>query len=350
MQRRDFCRYLGVCGLAACSGGLTGCARLLDWSEASRGEGVVRREFRAGEAARVADGPSSVATTPAEATVSVEPSAGAQNPPATCPDLAVISGDDPAANVRAAIEALGGMAAFVKRGHTVAIKPNMLTARAPEYAVTTNPQVVAALVTMAYEAGAKDVVVFDRPTAPPRNVYEVSGIAAAVNAVDGRMKILSDRDFERIEIPEGRLLTSWPLAVPAFDADVFINVPIAKTHGLAGLTMSMKNLMGIMGSTRGLIHQDFHVKIVDVNTLVRPHLVVLDACRILTAHGPSGGDLRDVRQTRQVIAGTNQASVDAYGTTLFGMRPTDLAYLRNAGARGIGEIDLGRLVIEKGRA
>ena len=348
MERRDFCRFVGVCGIAACTGGLTGCARLLDWSETSRGEGVVHRTFGAAEPT-----PTAGATATADATGSAEatePRAPAEPTPQPTPDLAVFTGDDPAANVRAAVEALGGMGAFVKRGQTVAIKPNMLTARAPEYAVTTNPDVVAALVTLAFEAGARDVVVFDRPTAPPRNVYEVSGIADAVKSAGGRMKILYDRDFERIEIPEGRVLTSWPFAVPAFDADVFINVPIAKTHGLAGLTMSIKNLMGIMGSTRGLIHQDFSQKIVDVNTLVRPHLVVLDAYRILTAHGPSGGNLSDVKQTRQVIIGTNQASVDAYGTTLFGMKPTDLTYLKVAGARGIGEIDLEKLLIEKGVA
>ena len=93
---------------------------------------------------------------------------------------------------------------------------------------------------------------FDNPTAPPRQAYEVSGIAAAVDKVDGRMKVLSDRDFELIEIPEGRALTEWPLVTDVFEADIFINVPIAKTHGLAGLTLAMKNLMGIMGGRRGL--------------------------------------------------------------------------------------------------
>jgi uncharacterized protein (DUF362 family) len=331
-----------------CAGSLTGCARLLDWSEASRGGNAVSRTFRAGESSQT---PAATATVEATGSANASAATAPVEPaPPPKPDLAVFQGNDPAANVRAAIEALGGMGAFVKRGQQVAIKPNMLTARAPQYAVTTNPTVVATLVKMAFEAGARDVVVFDRPTAPPRNVYEVSGIAAAVEAAGGRMKVLLDRDFERIEIPKGRLLTSWPLAVPAFEADVFINVPIAKTHGLAVLTMSMKNLMGIMGSTRGLIHQEFDQKIVDVNSLVRPHLVVLDAFRILTDHGPSGGDLRDVKQTRQVIVGTNQASVDAYGTTLFGMKPADLTYLRRAAAQGIGEIDLAKLTIAKGRA
>ncbi len=337
MERRDFCRYLGICGLAACTGGLSGCARLLDWSESQRGEGAASRTFRAGEPT-----PATEATRAAESSAATAPSRPAAP---VVPDLAVYRGEDPAANVRAALAALGGMERFVKRGARVAIKPNILTARAPEYAATTNPTVVATLVTLAYEAGARDVVVFDRPTAPPRNAYEVSGIAAAVETADGRMKVLGDSDFERIRIPEGKILTSWPLAVPAFDADVFINVPIAKTHGMAGLTMSMKNLMGIMGSTRGLIHQDFDQKIVDVNSLVKPHLVVLDATRILVRNGPSGGSLTDVRRPGALIAGTVQASVDAYGTTLFGMKPTDLTYLVRAAEQGQGVIDLDKLDI-----
>jgi uncharacterized protein (DUF362 family) len=117
---------------------------------------------------------------------------------------------------------------------------------------------------------------------------------------------------------------------------------------MAGLTMSMKNLMGIMGSTRGLIHQDFDQKIVDVNSLVKPTLVVLDAYRILTANGPSGGDLADVKETRTVVVGTSQVSVDAYGTGLFGMAPTDLAYLTRAAEQGLGTIDLTKLNVVEG--
>lgn len=266
------------------------------------------------------------------------------------PDIALWRGSDPAANVRAAIEALGGMAAFVSRGDRVAIKPNLLTAREPQYAATTNPDVVGALVLLAYEAGADDVVVFDNPTAPPRNAYDVTGMAQAVQRAGGRMKVLADRDFEQVEIPDGEALTSWPLVTEVFDADVFINVPIAKTHGLAGLTMAMKNLMGVMGGSRGLIHQSFDQKIVDVNTLVKPHLVVLDAYRMLVANGPTGGSLSDVREAKTIVAGTNQASVDAVGTTLFGRTPSEYGWLRLASERGIGEIDVDKIMVAEGTA
>ena len=338
MERREFCRFLGVCGLAACAGGLTGCARALQWSDAQHAS-IVTREF--GTAPPPAE-------TTASATATGSPNAtGTAGSPATLPDLAVTTGNDPAANTRLAVELLGGMSRFVKPGARVVVKPNILTAREPQYGVTTNPAAVAAVVTMCWDAGAKSVTVLDRPTAPPRQAYTVSGIQEAVRKAGGDMKVLSDRDFERIAIPEGLVLSSWPLLVDVFEADVTINMPCAKTHGLAGLTLSMKNLMGVMGSQRGLIHQEFTQKIVDVNTLIKPQLIVLDAYRLLFRNGPTGGGLQDVKMGRTCVAGTNQVSVDAYGATLFGMQASDLDYVTRAAEQGLGVADLDKLTIEK---
>ena len=340
VDRRDFCRFIGICGLAACSGGLSGCARALQWSDAQHQQ-VVHRSFGGTP-------PSAAASGSAEATRSGEATgATAQPTVATFPDLAVATGNDPAANTRLAVTMLGGMGRFVKRGSSVVIKPNILTAREPQYGVTTNPDAVAAAVKMCWDAGAKSVTVLDRPTGPTLQAYTVSGIKAATQSAGGDMKALSDRDFERIAIPKGKLLTSWPLLTDIFDADVVINMPCAKTHGLAGLTLSMKNLMGTMGGTRGLIHQEFAQKIVDVNSLIKPQLVILDAYRLLIRNGPTGGGLQDVRMGRTCVAGTDQISVDAYGTTLFGMKPADLDYVTLAAEQGLGVADLSKLRVEK---
>ena len=331
MERREFCRFLGICGLAACAGGLSGCAKAFQWSDSQHAT-TVTREF--GLAA-----PSTVATGSAEVTT-----AGGQAP---APDIAVTTGNDPAANTRLAVEMLGGMGRFVQRGAHVVIKPNIVVAREPVYGVTTNPAAVGAVVKMCWEAGAASVTVFDRPTAPALQAYTVSGIMKAVQEAGAEMKVLSDRDFERIAIPKGLVLSSWPLLTDVFDADVMISMPCAKTHGGAGLTLSMKNLFGIMGGTRGLLHQDLMQKIVDVNTLVKPQLVVLDAFRLLFRNGPTGGGLQDVKPGRTCVAGTSQVSVDAFGSSLFGMGPTDLAYVKLAAEQGLGVADLARLRIEK---
>jgi uncharacterized protein (DUF362 family) len=332
VERREFCRFLGACGLVACTQGLSGCARALQWSEAQHAS-VETRTFGGAP--------------PASATTGSAAATSALAGQLAGPDLAVTTGDDPAANTRLAVEILGGMGRFVKRSAHVVIKPNIVVAREPKYGVTTNPAAVAAVVKMAWDAGAASVTVFDRPTDPTLQAYTVSGIKKAVQDAGAEMKVLSDRDFERIAIPAGLVLKSSPMLTDIFDADVMINMPCAKTHGMAGLTLSMKNLMGILGGTRGLMHQEFSQKIVDVNTLVRPQLVILDAYRLLFRNGPTGGGMQDVKLGRTCVAGTSQVSVDAYGATLFGMKPMDLEYVKIGSEQGLGVADMERLVIEK---
>ena len=339
IDRRDFVKAAAIAAAAAGVPTLSGCARLLTWSES---------RHAAPEPRRVGMAPSVEPTEAAETTGAAE--ATTAPAPPSYPDLGVLHGDDPADNARQAVALLGGMERFVKKGDAVIVKPNILTAKEPIYGVTTSPAVVAAIVKMCWEAGAGSVTVLDNPTAPPRQAYAVSGIARAVDKVDGRMKVLTARDFDLVEFPEGRALTEWPLVSDIFDADVFINVPCAKTHGLAGLTLSMKNLMGICGGTRGRIHQSFDQKIVDLNALVRPHLTVLDATRLLVRNGPSGGSLADVRPGDTVVAGTNQVSVDAYGATLFGRKASNLSYVTLAAEQDLGEADLDKLEIEERRA
>lgn len=329
MNRRQFLARLSTLLLAAAASASAGCSRLLEWS--SRQTGAASRDVKP------------LAT-------SSEPASVPATPSAPHPDLAVVKGKDAARNVEAALKDLGGIERFVKRGAKVVIKPNLLVARTPEQAVTTNPELVGAVVALCLRAGASDVVVLDRSMDPVNQVLELSRIAAATTAAGGRVKILTDRNFENTRIPRGRLLREWPLVTDVFDADVFINMPIAKHHGMAGLTMAMKNLMGIMGGARSQMHIDFDQKIVDLNTLVRPHLVILDAYRILVRNGPGGGDLADVEHPKTVVAGTSQVAIDAYGTTFFGMHPSDLPYLVNAAEQGLGEIDLAKLKISKGRA
>lgn len=350
-DRREFLRMVGAGALVAGAAPWTaGCGRLLDWS--TRQSTATRRQMAdspatTGASSTVPGKGYATSTTTAETTTAGATTGVTRGPG---PDLVVIQGPDPVENVRRAVEALGGMGLFVERGAKVVLKPNVLTGRAPEYAVTTNPFVMAGLTRLCLEAGAASVTALDRPTSSARPAFSESGIAQAVEDAGGTLKYLSDRNFEKVEIPQGRILHSWPLVTDVFEADCFINVPIAKTHGLAGLTMAMKNLMGIMGGSRGIIHVDFFQKIVDLNTLVRPHLVVLDATRILMSNGPTGGNLADVKQLNTIVAGVNQASVDAYGATLFGRRPTDVDYLVKAQEQGLGEIDLAKLTIVRQQA
>jgi len=262
------------------------------------------------------------------------------------PYLAVAIGNSPAGITKAAIDAFGGMKKFVSRGDIVVVKPNIAWDRLPEQAANTNPEVAAEVVRLCYEAGAKKVRVFDRTVNDPRRCYVQSGIAGAVKTMGAEVVFTDERKFRKMKI-NGEAMKEWPLYTEIFEADKVINVPIAKHHGLARITMSMKNWMGIMGNRRNQIHQKLDQCLADLSTVIKPTLTVLDAVRILTANGPQGGNLADVKKTDTVIVGTDQVAVDSYGATLFGMQGRDLGYVRLAAAAGLGRMDIEKMKIIK---
>jgi len=261
-------------------------------------------------------------------------------------DLVVVRNGPPTPMVRKAIGSLGGISRFVKRGDVVVVKPNMSWDRTPELAATTNPEVVAEIVRMCLEAGATQVKVFDRTCNEPRRCYRHSGIQEAVEKAGGKVFHVHRKGFKQISIPQGELLKSWKFYQDALECDVLINVPIAKHHSLARLSMGIKNLMGLLGGNRGLLHPQFDRKIVDINTVLRPHLTILDAVRILVRNGPQGGNPADVKKLDTIVVGTDPVAVDSYGATLFGLKPEDLGYIKIAHQRGLGKMDLAKLKIE----
>lgn len=261
-------------------------------------------------------------------------------------DLTVVHGSSPARITRAAVNALGGMKSFISRGDIVVIKPNIAWDRTPEQAANTNPEVVAEIVKMCFESGAKKVKIFDRTVNDPRRCYVQSGIADAVKPLGAETSYVDDRKFKDMNI-KGEVIKSWPLYTDIFEADKVINIPIAKHHGLAKLTMSIKNWMGIMGGSRSQIHQRLDMSLADLALAVKPTLTVLDAVRILTGNGPQGGNPADVKKTDTVIAGIDQVAIDSYGATLFGMKGSDLGYVRIADKMGIGKMDISKLKIKK---
>jgi len=262
------------------------------------------------------------------------------------PDLVVAHGASPEQIVKAAIDAMGGIKSFISRGDVVVIKPNIGWDRTPEQAGNTNPEVVAAMVKLCFEAGAKKVRVFDRPVNDPRRCYVQSGIAAAAGALGANVDYVDERKFKDMEI-KGETLKSWPLYTELFEADKVINIPIAKHHGLAKLTMSMKNWMGVMGGQRRQIHQKLDDSLVDLAMKIKPTLTILDAVRILTANGPQGGSLADVKKLDTVIVGVDQVAIDSYGATLFGMKGSDLGYVTRGHKLGLGRMDLNKMTIKK---
>jgi uncharacterized protein (DUF362 family) len=301
------------------------------------------------------------ATTPPTAASTSSSAPTPTNPPATATAaqpastegayLAVARGQDPgpAELTRRAIAAVGGIERYVKQGADVIIKPNICNAyHGPEYASTTNPEVVAAIVALCLGAGAGRVRVMDYPFGgTAQNAYQTSGIAQAVEAAGGQMELMNSLKYQAVEIPNAQALSKTEIYADILNADVIINVPIAKHHSMATLTLGLKNLMGVV-LDRGALHASgLPQSIVDLATVVRPQLTVIDATRILVANGPTGGNLDDVKQMDTIIAGADVVAADAYAATLFGMTGADVAYITMANERSLGAMDLGSIRIEE---
>lgn len=268
--------------------------------------------------------------------------------PQPAPDLVVARSGEPEDMVRRAIAALGGMERFVPRDASVIIKPNICVAyHTYEYAATTNPWVVGALVKLCLEAGARAVRVMDYPFGgSAEEAYAVSGIAEQVKAAGGEMIVMPRLKFVPTDIPQAQSLMQSAVYDDALKADVLIDVPIAKNHGLARLTLGMKNLMGLIRD-RQAVHGDMGQRLADLTGLFRPQLTVIDAVRMLMANGPTGGNLNDVKQMNTIVAGPDIVAADSYAATLFNMQPEELSYIQAGAQRGLGRSDLKNLRIEE---
>lgn len=259
------------------------------------------------------------------------------------PPLAVRKGKEIPALVRQTIAALGGMERFVKTGETVVVKPNIGWDRSPETGANTHPLVVRTVVELCLEAGAKQVQVFDRTCNDPRRCYVTSGIQEAVESLrSDRVQVehMDRRGWQELDITDGVELKRWSFYRPALEADRFINLPVAKQHSISVLTMGMKNVMGVIGGNRGMLHQRIDEALCDINRVIHSDLTIVDATRILVANGPQGGSLDDVRQLDTLIASPDIVAADSYAATLFGKQPLEIPTLAAAARRGLGTTDL----------
>jgi uncharacterized protein (DUF362 family) len=253
------------------------------------------------------------------------------------PEMVVAQGESPEALVRRAIDELGGIRRFIARGDVVLVKPNIGWDRAPEQAANTNPAVVAEVVRLCQDAGARRIVVTDVSCNDPRVCFERSGIAAAARAAGADVVLPDERRFRQVNLG-GEVLTAWPVLEPFLAADKIINVPIAKHHSLTGCTLGMKNFYGIIGGQRSRLHQRIHESLVDLTAFARPTLTVVDAYRVLMRGGPTGGSLADVEAKKTILAGTDPVALDSYAAKAWwDLDHQRLPFLRIAQARGLGK-------------
>ena len=266
------------------------------------------------------------------------------------PDLALAEGD-PGPATRKAVALLGGMKRFVKPGDKVVIKPNMSFSSEVERASNTHPVVVRELAAMCKEADAGRVRVLDHPLRGPELCIE--GIKKACSLIDDDMVygLNRSRFFKPARIPDGEQMKETDVMQDVLEADVLIAAPVAKSHGSAGVSLSMKGMMGLIWD-RGIMHSryDLQASIVDLASLLKPQLVVVDATRVLSTNGPSGPG--KVLDGRTVIASTDMVAADAKTVEMFEWygRKFDarqVKHIRLAHERGLGRMDVENLKVKQ---
>lgn len=270
-------------------------------------------------------------------------------------DLVSISGE-PIAATKKALEAIGGIPRFVKRGERVILKPNMSFPRTPEFSATTHPSVVATVAQACIEAGAQQVLILDHTLHRAELCLERSGIREACKSLSGvHVLALQERKFFReIKIPQGKVLERVEVVKELLDSHVLINIPVAKSHSATGVSLGLKGLMGLIWD-RESFHSRYNINqaIADLGTVIKPHLTILDATRALVSGGPNGPG--EVKKTNLIVAGIDPVAVDSYGVSLVpwygqNFKGRQVEHLLAAHQRGMGKIDIEQLNILKEKA
>ncbi len=270
------------------------------------------------------------------------------------PDLVEVGGTDVPAMVKAAVDALGGIGKFVRAGDYVVLKPNAGFANPAAWGSTTNPDVVVAVAKMCLDAKAKQVLVVEFPQAKGEKCLERCGLTAALAAVPAvKVKVLTGAasEYQKTEIKDAVALKSVELSKAFLSADVFINLPVAKHHFQAGVSLGLKNFMGLIRD-RQAFHTtlDIQQAIADLGRACKPQLTLLDATRALITNGPAGPG--ETVTPNKIVAGRAVASVDAYALTLarFSQKqltPADVKHIELASKAGLGAIELDKLAVKK---
>jgi uncharacterized protein (DUF362 family) len=255
-------------------------------------------------------------------------------------EVGIVTGTDIEKAVSAVLDLVGGIRRYVKPGSIVTVKPNIGFNQPPEMKATTDPLIVRTVIHLCFQAGASKVWLFDRSTGNSRLSYVTSGIAKAAEEAGASVIPVDDvstKTYKTMSVRDGLVLKETMVVKQALESDVFINLPVAKNHGSSILTLGMKNLMGITGDNRSRWHWQLHESITDINTIVKSHLVLIDATYLMLRNGPTGGSRDYLKRMDTLIASSNVIAADTEGAKLFGKTPKDVPHIAFGEKQGVGK-------------
>lgn len=243
--------------------------------------------------------------------------------------------------VKRSIDLIGGIEAFVSPDMKVLLKPNLLSARLPEDAVDTHPEVVRAVIRLVKGAGGVPFI-GDSPAGYGKNIEEIFEKSG--------MKKVSDEEGIRLEtFTASKLINGIPIARQIFDSDRVISIPKFKTHTITVLTAAVKNMFGsVVGLYKAECHsrspkeEDFSGIVAKVYSITKPHLTVIDGVIAMEGDGPSSGI---IRKMGLIMAGEDAVAIDSCLAKIMGLAPLDILVTKEAYEANLGEADLARIEV-----
>jgi len=255
--------------------------------------------------------------------------------------VAVVKGREPRLMVRRALEMIDA-GRVVSPEDKVLVKPNCVVPKPPSTGVTTDSRVVEGVIEFLRDNGAQDVIIGEGGNRHTERAFEVTGIREM--ALRNGLKVVNFNNDEsvEVEIPLAKVLHKVPIARTVLESTCIINVPKLKIHHMAQVTLSIKNLMGVIVGDRGAImHRQIDEKLVDLASFVRPKLNVID--------GIVGSEMDEVRgkpvPMNVIIAGRNMVATDAVGCAVMGVDPETVRHLQLAEERGLGVASLDAITV-----
>ncbi|MCP4579452.1 MAG: DUF362 domain-containing protein [Deltaproteobacteria bacterium] len=234
---------------------------------------------------------------------------------------------------------LGGISEVVQKGDRVLLKVNLLSARSPEKAVTTHPELVRAVAREVKKAGGKPFI-GDSPAGRfnergLRKAYKATGLADISKEED--IPLNWDTGSTKREISEGKRLKRVPVCHFVLNADKIIALPKLKTHSLQYMTLACKIMYGaVPGLTKAKYHAQFPRRaafadmMLDILTVVKPDLYILDGILGMQGQGPGNGD---PIQLGWLLASTDPVAMDMAVCRLIGIEPVAIPVLKKARVR-----------------
>jgi uncharacterized protein (DUF362 family) len=256
--------------------------------------------------------------------------------------VAIVKGDNPDQMVAEAIELCGGLKDLIWNGRTVVIKPNLTSLRDGRVypGQTTDVRVGAALVKAIKQAGNCHLSFAEGLN--EGRLWEATGFAELANREGIALTNLAAGNFVPIKI-DGLALKEYRFPEVIKGCDVFIDLPVMKTHRLTGISAGMKNLYGLLPFPRDVHHGEAERILSDLVSIRKPDLIVVDALVAMEGQGPLAGSSVPMNL---IVAGRDIVAVDTVCAAIMGFDPGQVPHLNYAHERGLGENDLKKIVIK----